>query len=88
VKEWVQHPASKGDNAVNATFKLDRTSREVSGVLRAGVERTVFITPYSGPNADKTREEVEGRAFKVFYNPDTNCITRVRSLDTEWKQIP
>jgi len=87
VRALLRHPASDGDNAVSATFKLDATSQEVPGVLRAGVERTISITPHSGPNADRTREEVEGRTFKVFYDPKTNCITRVISIDTEWKQV-
>lgn len=86
ITELADHPEIHKGSDVGSVYELISTDVESPGVLRALIRRIVLITPEENP-MEEGREETYQRTFRVFFETGTNCIIRVVSIDTEWKQI-
>lgn len=85
VEDLTDHPEIQKGSDVGSVYEIISTDAESPGVLRALIRRVVLITPQEDPTAEG-REETYQRAFRAFFEIETNCITRVVSIDTEWKR--
>lgn len=90
IHNLIDHPeiqkARAEDSQIGDILELVSVEPESPGVMLAVIERTITVTP-PATSAEQEREGTYHRTFRVFYDPATNCIIRVISIDTEWKQV-